>query len=238
MQIVILSTALTVTLTSMSLAHVPYLEETDFSPSAPVVVEELPVSKAYYGYLDEAGDVDVYAFELSETTYIHATAAIPVCPEYLDFTGSMTLIGPGLPVADRELPVALPDRHGAVIVPAPIQDVATRPWYSEPFTKRHYFNLPDLDVRQARPGAYQLIVWNEAGHAGDYSFAIGPKDDWTPDRLARARKIGMRLAAREELHVACDEAAAISQLATAPIEGSGNAKYLKDPDAGLEGLTQ
>lgn len=48
----------------------------------------------------------------------------------------------------------------------------------------------------------------------------------------------MTLVARDELHVACDTAAAISQLHTEAIEGSGNAKYIIDPDRGLDALTE
>ena len=54
-------------------AHVPYIENKDYSAENPFVVEDSIVnSKAIYAWFDTGTDIDVYAFEVSTPVTVYA----------------------------------------------------------------------------------------------------------------------------------------------------------------------
>ena len=54
-------------------AHVPFIEESDFSESEPFSIEHpIEKSRAIYGWLQSGTDIDVYIFEFKEQTRLSA----------------------------------------------------------------------------------------------------------------------------------------------------------------------
>jgi hypothetical protein len=199
-------------ISGLALGHVPYIETSDWTVQQPFVVEDVPNSKAIFSYLESPEDYDVYYFELTEPTRIFASTTIPLCPEYTEYSVTFAVTGPGLPKPDVDLPVRLKKGHGAVIVRDPVESVESRDWFYEPYGGRYYFRAPDFILDDAMPGQYQMIVWHEAGVIGDYLAVIGEGEYWGPEQRAQAAKVSGALGAREDLHVQCNEAAAVAAL--------------------------
>lgn len=193
-------------------AHVPYIETEDYTLRSPFIVEDITNSKAVYSFLESADDYDVYSMEVTEPTRIFASTTIPLCPEYGDYSVTFAVVGPGLPLADVDLPIRLRKGEGAVVVRDPVTSVADRDWFYEPYGGRYYFRAPDFVLDDAPPGTYRMIVWHENGENGDYLAVIGEGEYWGPEQRAQAAKVIPALDAREDLNVACDEAAAVAAL--------------------------
>jgi hypothetical protein len=110
-----------------ALAHVPYLEQDDYSDAAPFVVEDVTNSKSIHAALDEAVDYDVFSITIDEPTRIYTTTNIPYCPQYESFAVTYALVGPGLPAPAEALPIELPAGYGAVIVRDSFDSTDDRP---------------------------------------------------------------------------------------------------------------
>jgi hypothetical protein len=93
--------------TTSAWAHVPYLEDSDFSPSAPFKCPSALQSTAVYAWLESDTDVDFYALNAYTCIPFFAELIVPVFDEYEDFRPSMALIGPGLPEPAELLPLPL-----------------------------------------------------------------------------------------------------------------------------------
>jgi hypothetical protein len=186
-------------------AHVPYIEDSDFSPAMPFTVENIRQSKAMYAHLENKQDVDHYAMQVEEPTFIYLHTSIPYCAEYADFTVSYAITGPGLPAPDAKLPVTLPAGHGAIIVRDEFSSVDDRVVSYEPFSARTYWEGPDYSITVDQPGEYQMIVWQEDGSQGDYIAVIGREEIWRPADIARAAMTTPGIRNGEELHVSCND---------------------------------
>jgi hypothetical protein len=163
-------------------AHVPYLEKSDFSADNPFEVKNIPQSKAMYSWLEAPSDVDHFVMQVDEPTRIFVNTIVPHCQEYVDFTLTYAVIGPGLPVPDDSvsLPVELPADHGVVVIREEIDPNGQRPILYEGFTNRVYFEGPTYDVQVESPGQYAVIVWQEDGQTGDYVAVIGKEEQFGP----------------------------------------------------------
>jgi hypothetical protein len=186
-------------------AHVPYLEEGDFSSNTPFEVINIKQSKAMYAHLDNADDVDHYVMQVDQPTYIYMHTSIPYCAEYRDFTVSYALVGPGLPEPDAEIPVSLAPGHGAIVVRDSFATETERVVSFEPFSARTYWEGPDYAITVEEPGEYQLIVWHEEGASGDYIAVIGREEIFGPMDILRAAQYTPRIRRQEELHIACSD---------------------------------
>ena len=58
-------------------AHVPFLEEADYSETKPYVVHDVTNSKSIHAQIARPGDVDVYRIDLGEPTRIFTKTACP-----------------------------------------------------------------------------------------------------------------------------------------------------------------
>lgn len=188
---------------SNGFTHVPYLEEDDFSAEAPFVVKNIPQSKAMYGWLDGPADVDHFVMQIDEPTRIYMHTNIPYCAEYEDFTVTYALTGPGLPEPDAELPVQLPEGHGAVIVRDDFATVAERPVMYERFSSRVYYEGPAYSIDVETPGEYSMIVWHDSQDVGDYVAVIGKAEQFGPVDIWRALTKSFQIRRGKELHIDC-----------------------------------
>ena len=188
-----------------SFAHVPYLEETDYTLQSPFVVEDAENSKSFHSVLETSDDFDVYRIAVDEPTRIYTTTNIPFCAQYETYSVTYALIGPGLPAIDAEqLPVALPAGYGGVIVRNPVASVDERPVFFEPYGGRLMWEGPEFMIDATAPGEYQMIVWNENGEPGDYIGVIGQLEYFGPAEISQAMQTSPKLKDGRNLLADCN----------------------------------
>ena len=144
-------------------AHVPFIEESDFSQSEPFLIEHpLKKSRAIYGWLQSDTDIDVYTFEIQEPVRLRAFSLVPVCPDYEDFLPAFAVIGPDLSSAEDHVPFSLPEGYGAVVINNQAPGVKRNTFF-EPFTNKNYYRGPAFDQVIATPGTWYVYYWDPSG---------------------------------------------------------------------------
>ena len=186
-------------------AHVPFLEDADYSETAPFRVSDVEQSKALYGWLD-AKDVDFYAMEVRDPVRIYTHTLVPRCLEYRSFPVHYALTGPGMPEPAVPLPFELPAGHGAVVVTDEGAGASPRPTIYEQFSARYYFEGPELEYEARVPGQYRMVVWSDGG-AGDYVAVIGKAEKFGPADIVRAVRHTPTLRRAGELRGECTDEA-------------------------------
>lgn len=181
-------------------AHVPYLEETDFSIARPFLNADVSQSIAVYAWLDSPGDVDVYLCWVTEPTRLFAEILVPVCEAYRDFYPSFAVLGPDLPAPS--IPLAGRYRVAPVVWQGANE---TRETFFEPFGGKHYYQGPGFDRDVSAPGLYAILVWDPQGSRGDYVLPIGLEERWPLLAILRALAITPKIRLNEELHSTCVE---------------------------------
>ena len=185
-------------------AHVPFLEEQDYSAEHPYVVQDVTNSKSIHARIGSAGDVDVYRISIDQPLRIFTSTNVPFCRQYREFSVTYALAGPGLPPPAAALPVTLPPGHGAVVIRDPIDDPASRPTWLEPFSGRQMWTGPDFALDRAPPGTYAMIVWNEQGRTGDYIAVIGEAEIFNAPEIRQTVATSPKLRNGKNLMVDCD----------------------------------
>jgi hypothetical protein len=187
----------------MAAAHVPFLEEEDYTEAAPFEVRDVDQSKALYGWLADE-DVDFYSMELAEPALIYTHTLVPRCREYRDFPVHYALTGPGMPEPSVSLPFELPPGHGAIVVRDERAGGPARPVTYEQFSARHYFEGPELEYEARVPGTYRMVVWSDGGE-GDYVAVIGRAEKFGPADIVRAVRHTPTLRRAGELRGSCSD---------------------------------
>jgi hypothetical protein len=186
-----------------ALAHVPYMEDADYSPEAPFQVPQpLEKSRAFYSWLETGEDIDVFAFEITEPTRLFAQAIVPVCHGYEGLLPWFAVVGPGLPPPEVPLPFDLPDGYGAWVVENE-DPWSPRETFFEPFGNKWYFDGPVFDQVVSTPGTWYLYYWNPHGVAGDYAAILGPSEIWDLFDILRAVIYTPMIRQGQELHIQC-----------------------------------
>jgi hypothetical protein len=185
-------------------AHVPYIEGTDYDEGPDFLIENISQSKAFYAYLDE-DDVDSFSMVVEEAERIYVKTLIPFCREYAFYDVSFALIGPDLPPPSAELPVPVPENHGAVVHRAHYKDWADRPYMYEMFSDRRYFEGRAFTHRATVAGTYRFIVWHEHGMPGDYIAIIGRAEEFGPRDMWLAATNTPVIQRKGEMKSSCDD---------------------------------
>jgi len=188
-------------------AHVPFVEEHDFTAESPYVVKDVANSKSIYAALSTAGDVDVYELTIDAPMRLFVSSNIPLCKEYREFTVSLALIGPGLPAPAEALPLAPGPGEGALTIRESFATPADREVYLEPNAGKQSWVGPDIVVDDARAGRYRVLVWDPAGRTGDYTLVIGEDERFGPAEIAQTKATMPKLDGGRNLLVDCDPAA-------------------------------
>lgn len=185
-----------------ALAHVPFLEEADYTPERPYVVKDITNSKSIHARIGTPGDVDIYVMDVTAPLRIFTQTDIPWCPQYEDFGVSYALTGPGLPPPAIPLPVELPPGHGAVVVRDNV--AAGRRTWDEPFSGRRMWVGDSFALDDAPPGRYQMVVWNERDQTGDYIAVIGEDEIFNAPELRQVAATSPKLRDGADLMVDCN----------------------------------
>ena len=184
-------------------AHVPFIEEWDFSESEPFSIEHpMKKSRAIYGWLQSGTDIDVYTFNLKEQTRLCAFSLVPVCPSYEDFLPIFAVVGPGLTTPGDHLPFSLPEGYGAVVIKnrSPGEKRNT---FFEPFTNKNYYRGPSFDQVISTLGTWYVYYWNPSGQSGDYVAVFGFAERFSLKDILRALINVPKIWFDKELHVDC-----------------------------------
>jgi len=93
-------------------AHVPYLEEVDFTREQPFKVpKSIEQSIAVYAWLEfkdsYTEDIDVYTFTLTAPARVFVQCLVPECDRYKEFLPWFAIVGPGLPEPEYTLVMKL-----------------------------------------------------------------------------------------------------------------------------------
>ena len=187
-----------------ALAHVPYIEGTDYDEGPDFVIENIAQSKAFYAYLDR-NDIDSFSMLAEKDDRIYVRTLIPFCREYAFYDVNFALIGPDLPAPTAELPVPVPENHGVVVHRANYKNWADRPYMYEMFSDRRYFEGRAFTHRVTVPGTYRFIVWHEHGMPGDYIAIIGRAEEFGPKDMRLAATNTPLIQRKGEMKRSCDE---------------------------------
>jgi len=174
-------------------AHVPYLEHTDFTVTQPFQVRKaITQSIAVYAWLETdyvhpSTDIDVYKFTIQQPTLIHIEVIVPVVNGYyyVNFTPWFALVGPGLPATNQTLPFDVPQGYGALVV----QDLPPgnhRETFFEPFGIKWYYQGPKFDQTMNTSGTYYVYYWDNYQTGGDYVAVLGYKEQFPPLDILRS----------------------------------------------------
>jgi hypothetical protein len=186
-----------------TLAHVPYLEEEDFSVQAPFQIPQpLEKSRAFYSWFETGQDIDVFTFQITEPTRLFAQAIVPVCQGHELVLPWFAVIGPGLQPPDVALPFELPPGYGATVIENE-EPWTPRETFYEPFGDKWYFDGPVFDEIVHTTGTWYLYFWSPQGVAGDYTAVVGPLEIWGPLDILRALIYTPMIRDGEELHIEC-----------------------------------
>ena len=190
-------------------AHVPFIEEVDFSQDNPYVVHDVGNSKSIHARIGTVGDVDVYRIDLDKPARIFTKTDIPWCPQYENFGVTYALAGPGLPPPAIPLPVTLPPGYGVIVV----RDTSAQPraTWIEPFSGRQIWLGAEEALDDAGPGTYEMIVWNERGQTGDYIAVIGEAEIFNAPEIRQAVATSPKLRDGADLMVKCNPTVAKPQ---------------------------
>ena len=197
---------LAVLLHGTAAAHVPYIENRDFTFEQPFRVKgSVENSIAVYGWLESGNDTDVYRLEIPRPARLYCNALVPVCPAYGQFLPWLAIAGPGLAAPDEPLPFALPQGYGAVVVKN-IEPGEQRQQFYEPFGGKSYYTAPAFDQTVSQTGSWYIYVWDPYGLGGDYVAVIGFKERFSPLDILRALINTPKIRLDRELHTDCRSA--------------------------------
>lgn len=192
---------------SVARGHLPYLERVDYRPDQPAEIRDVTQSLAYYSWLQDGNDVDVYRFSIAAPTRLKIEFLVPACPAYFRFFPRFAIIGPGLSVPPgfdpASLPVPLPPGHGVMLfseTPVPLRQ---RPVMYEPFGGKWYFEGPEFDATITGAGAWQIVVWDAGGMTGDYVMAPGYVESFKGPEVIQALINTTIIRQNGELHSPC-----------------------------------
>lgn len=171
---------------SLALAHIPYVEREDYTAQKPFVVPA-PIGRsiAVYAWLS-AGDVDYYTFHLDQSEEVFLSSLIPRCAPYDNAFPWFTVAGSALPSSNLGDFVAYYDRFPVElfsvtkvwVVPNFDYTMTPRDEFFEFFAHKWYYGGPDFD--QVLPaGDYRIYFWESSGQAVDYVAEIGKLEQWT-----------------------------------------------------------
>ena len=159
------------------LAHQPFFEEDDLTPTTPLRVADPQVSTALYATLDRVGDVDYFVFNGAAGVGVEMGMTIPQIPGQAEFAPTVAVIGPGLPTAEAQL---LPDDETRQLVTGGdgvyLLSPGTVSSFYEPFSRTSYWRRQSEKVTLPADGVYTLAVWSADNRVGRYVLVVGDRE--------------------------------------------------------------
>lgn len=188
------------------LAHDPYLEDDDFGGfEDPVEIPVFEISYAYYSYLENEDDIDVYAITFeNEGDLFRSDLLVPVCGEhYANFYPHYVVLAPNYEAEqDYDLPFDIPADYGVYFYPTP-EITEERGTHIEPFGDTELYDSPVYDLNVPSAGTYYIVVFHPEGETGDYIMVTGYEERFENSIGETLRKTGI-IRSDTWLHRDCD----------------------------------
>jgi hypothetical protein len=177
---VIMSALLGVGLKTAS-AHQPtFNSEGSPTPESAFVIEDIGLSLALFGNLQEAGSVDYYRLDAPASHDMEFKLFVPVACE--TFRPQMALIGPEVSGSSPPLKLELPSGMG-------VDAIALEQWgtFFEPFDPSFYFAGPTID-HVAEGGTYFIAVYSTQDQSGAYMLGMSGREEFSAGENWREQK--------------------------------------------------
>lgn len=150
-------------------------------------------SQAIYGAITVPGQTDIYYFKAGADAVIPVEVLVPVRHSNMSFAPAVIVVGKTISGQVENSPVSLPKNMGARLISAPTERKAT----FEPFSEELLYTGKPTKVSLKKGNTYYFIVYDTRDYTGDYSLAIGDKEDFSiaglPSLIGRIFLIKMRL---------------------------------------------
>jgi hypothetical protein len=118
-------------------------------------------------------DIDYVTFNGKKGQVVLIGLTIPQIEGQAEFTPTLALIGPKLPVTLLPADVAAPKGTGAIVVAPPSRKA---PVFYEPFSRTSYWERQEKVITLPADGRYTVAVWSETGQAGRYTLVVGDRE--------------------------------------------------------------
>lgn len=141
------------------------------SPEEAFVIDDVGLSLAIYGALQQAGAADYYRLEVPAGHRLDFQLFVPAACE--GYRPQMALLGPEVDGQPPPIDLAVPDGLG-------VAAVAREEWgtFFEPFDPAFYAAGPTID-HQAAGGTYYVAVYNVADQAGAYLLGMAGREEFS-----------------------------------------------------------
>ena len=130
--------------------------------------------------------MDYFAFSAKQGQRIPVSIVIPQIKGQEKFAPMLAVIGPGLPLITRTLPItsAINKIDGALVIAPP----AKAGTFYEPFGGEYYWTQQDAVFKAPIDGKFLIVVWDVAGCMGRYTLSVGSKEIRGGDSNYRNKK--------------------------------------------------
>lgn len=130
-------------------------------------------SLAIYGAITAPGQTDIYYFKAGSNATIPVEVLVPVRHSNASFAPALIVVGKNIPGHIKEPPLPLPKSMGARLIPSPIERKAI----FEPFSEELLYSGTQAKINVKKGNTYYFIVYDQRDYIGDYSLAIGTRED-------------------------------------------------------------
>jgi hypothetical protein len=196
--------------TTKVLAHQPAIESgkgretpvsADFYKNAVELKDPTAVSQAVYGRIGTPGEIDFYTFTAANKSNEPFEVLIPARPSNKNFRPSLVVIGKNLSEpSDDFTKFTLPAGYEARVIEVPKGE---RKSFFEPFSFEKLYHGNEVKIDLATGEKYYLAVFEPQNYTGDYSLALGTKEDFSgasfPALIGEVVKIKLGLVGGEQI---------------------------------------
>jgi len=186
--VLLLALLCAVVLSDAALAHQPFFEEPDTTPSSPMSVSDPEISTALYSTLEWPGDVDYFSFTVSASQTIEIGMTIPQIEGQEQFAPTIGVIAAGL---SRDSVSELPSDALQLVseqMGAELLEAAEATIFFEPFSRTAYWRRQRRRITFPSAGEAVVVVWHPQESVGRYTLVVGQREVPGGD-FAFARKL-------------------------------------------------
>ena len=162
-------------LLSTASAHKPAIGGEWDEPTAAFPVADPEISIVVYRELTCEQPALWLAFDATAGDEVWVQLGVPVISRLAQDRPAMALLAPGLPPIDGDVPFAVPEGLGGVIIESGTEAAD----FYEPFTQTYSWIWAETWVNTPESGQAYLVGWNPEGRSGKLWLAMGTVEDFS-----------------------------------------------------------
>jgi hypothetical protein len=163
-------------------AHLPILADgTAVDAEHALVISDIDLSQVVYHEAKTPVQALWFAFDAVARQELYFNPGVPAIERLKDYRPAFALVGPGLPGAT--LPFDIPAGSGAEVYPT--SDIANPEFFYEPFSGTDSWILFEKTVTLPQSGRYYLVGYVPSGQPGKFWIAIGKREEFGLDDVAK-----------------------------------------------------